>query len=107
MDLSAFQQAMGQFNALDPGAVFVHHVDIFVSIGQAGPAGTTYRDLEERHGLSNAAVSRSVNAMSEFARHRKVTLGLVEIFRDVDEGRRYRVRLTQRGQQLYRNLEQL
>ena len=56
-----------------------------------GSAGVTYGQIEARFGLSNASASRSVNALSEGARHRKSALGLVEIFRDVDEGRRYRV----------------
>ena len=107
MDTSKLASAMDIVNALDPGAVFVHHVSIFVSIAEAGASGTTYADLEERHGLSNAAISRSVNALSEHARHRKTSLGLVEIFRDLDEGRRYRVRVTQKGAAIFRSLKQL
>ena len=45
--------------------------------------------------------------MSSFARHRKSAMGLVEIIRDPEEGRRYRVRLTTKGQALMRSIEQL
>jgi DNA-binding MarR family transcriptional regulator len=34
-------------------------------------------------------------------------MGLVEIFRDAEEGRRYRVRLTAKGAALLRTIEQL
>jgi DNA-binding MarR family transcriptional regulator len=39
-----------------------------------------------------------VNALSEHAKHKKKALGLVEVFIDPAEGRRYRVRLTKKGQ---------
>ena len=79
---------------------------LFISTG--GSAGVTYAAIEARFSLSNASASRSVNALSDGAKHRKSALGLVEIFRDVDEGsRRYRVRLTAKGQALIRSIEQL
>ena len=107
MDLSELQTAMDVINALDPGAVFVHHVSVFISIAEAGASGTTYADLETRHGLSNAGVSRSCNALSEYARHRKTSLGLVELYRDVEHGKRLRVRVTQKGAAVFRSLKQL
>ena len=107
MDLGRLATALEIFGALAPGHLPTHHVQMVLFIGTGGPAGVTYQEIERRFGLSNAAASRSVNALSDSARHRKSALGLVEIFRDVDEGRRYRVRLTAKGQALIRSIEQL
>jgi len=77
----------------------VHHMEIFLFIGEKGRA--TYADIEQEFHLSNAAASRSVNAMSSHARHRKIAFDLMRIDRDPGEGRRYLVRLTTKGQKLY------
>ena len=77
-------------------------------IGEHGPGGCTYAAIEARLGISNAAASRSVNSLSASARHRKTEpMGLVEVFIDPEEGRRYRVRLTKKGLTLMRALDQL
>jgi len=107
MDLGRLANALQIASAVDPGGLYVHHLQILLTIREAGPAGCTYAAIEERHGLSNAAASRSVNALSENARHRKTSMGLVEIRRDPDEGRRYVVVLTKTGEALMRSIEQL
>lgn len=107
MDLDRLATALEIFGSLAPGHMPTHHVQMVLFIGTGGPAGVTYAAIEGRFGLSNASASRSVNALSDGARHRKSALGLVEIFRDVEEGRRYRVRLTAKGQALIRSIEQL
>lgn len=107
MDLGRLANALEIVNSLDPSSFQLHHLQILLTIREAGTAGCTYGDIETRHSLSNAAASRSVNAMSSFARHRKSAMGLVEIIRDPEEGRRYRVRLTTKGQALMRSIEQL
>ena len=107
MDLDRLATALEIFGSLAPGNLPTHHVQMVLFISTGGPAGVTYQALESRFGLSNASASRSVNALSTSARHRKSALGLVEIFRDVEEGRRYRVRLTAKGQALIRSIEQL
>ena len=107
MDTAQLSTALDLLDALDPGRVFAHHMSVFISIAEAGELGIVYADLEVRHGLSNAGVSRSVNALSDDARHRKTSLGLVEIYRDAGEGRRYRVRCTKKGKSLYRAIQGL
>ena len=107
MDLGRLANALEIVNSIDPGAFYLHHLNVLITVHSAGPAGCTYGDIERIHGLSNAGASRSVNALSQFARHRKTALGLVEIFRCPDEGRRYRVRLTSKGQSLLRSIELL
>ena len=107
MDLGQLATALQVASAIDPGGLYVHHLQILLTIREAGPAGCTYATIEERHGISNAAASRSVNALSESARHRKTSMGLVEIRRDPDEGRRYVVVLTKKGEALIKSIEKL
>jgi DNA-binding MarR family transcriptional regulator len=107
MDLAQLATALEIAGSVDPGGLYVHHLQILVTIREAGPAGCSYRTIEERHGLSNASASRSVNALSDNARHRKTSMGLVEIRRDPTEGRRYVVVLTKKGEALMRSIEQL
>ena len=107
MDTAQLATALDLLDTLDPGRVFAHHMSVFISIAEAGSLGAVYADLEERHGLSNAGVSRSVNALIESARHRKTSLGLVEINRDAEEGRRHRVKCTKKGESFYRALQGL
>ena len=107
MDLDQLATALEVLGSVDPGGMYVHHVQILITIKEAGPAGATYADIEDRHGISNAAASRSVNALSDSARHRKTSMGLVEIRRDPTEGRRYVVVLSKKGEALMRSLEQL
>ena len=107
MDLDKLATALEVFGSLSPGAMPVHHFQLILEIEKGGKSGLTYAQLEERFQLSNAAVSRSVNALSANARHRKSSFDLVEIFRDLDEGRRYRIRLTAKGMALVRSMQQL
>lgn len=107
MDLDRLAASLEVLGSIDPGGLYVHHVQILLTISEAGPGGVTYADLEKRHGISNAAASRSVNALSDSARHRKSSMGLVEIRRDPNEGRRYVVVLTKKGEALIRSIKQL
>ena len=107
MDLDQLATALEIAGSVDPGGLYVHHLQILVTIKQAGPAGCSYRTIEERHGISNAAASRSLNALSDNARHRKTSMGLVEIRRDPTEGRRYVAVLSKKGEALMRSIEQL
>ena len=107
MDLDRLETALEIFGSLAPGHMPTHHVQMVLFIASGGSVGVTYSEIERRFRLSNAAASRSVNALSDAARHRKTALGLVEIIRDPNEGRRYRVRLTSKGSALLRSIEQL
>jgi DNA-binding MarR family transcriptional regulator len=107
MDLSQLRRALAVVGAVDPAQCPVHHVQILLLVAEAGPGGCTYRHLEEALNLSNASVSRSVNALGLNARHVKNPLGLLLIDIDPAEGRRYRVRLSAKGKALIRALEEL
>jgi len=105
MDLPRLVSALALFGGIDPGAMPLHHVQILALIASRG--SVTYADIEKEIGLSNAAVSRSLNALSDNVRHRAECFGLVEIYRDPVEGRRYRVRLSRKGAALFRAIESL
>ena len=107
MDLDRLANALEIFGSLAPGAMPLHHMQLVLFIKEGGQKGVTYGDIERRFRLSNASASRSVNALSETVRHRKTALGLVEIIRDAEEGRRYRVRLTAKGSAVVRSIEAL
>lgn len=105
MDLDQLERAFGVFGTLDPGSLPLHHAQVFLFVAQQ--ESCTYRDIERRFDLSNASASRIVNSLSDHAKHRKNCLGLIEVFIDPDEGRRYRVRLTKKGLAIKRAIEGL
>lgn len=107
MDLSQLRRALAIAGSLDPAHMPVHHVEVLLLVAEAGPAGCTYRHLEEALNLSNASVSRTVNALGVNGKHVQQPLGLVLIDIDPAEGRRYRVRLSPKGKALIRALEEL
>ena len=108
MDRSRLSAALEVVGSVCDSSVPLHQVAMVLFIGEHGPGGCTYAAIENRLGLSNAAVSRSINSLSTHARHRKTEpMGLVEIFIDPEEGRRYRCRLTKKGLNLMRALDQL
>ena len=98
MALDRLESCLRLLGSLDPGAMPIHHAAVLVWLGQRESA--TYRDIEEAFNLSNAAVSRTLNSLADDSPHRKHSLGLVEIFRDAREGRRYRVRLNRKAKEL-------
>ena len=87
------------FGMLNHGGVLLHHMEVFLFVGEQGRA--TYANIEQEFSLSNAAVSRTVRALSDCSNHCKRNYGLTQIDRDPYEGRRHLVRLTTKGQQLY------
>ncbi len=108
MDRSRLAAALEVFASLSDSSLPLHQIQMVLFIGEHSSAGCTYAAIESRLGLSNAAASRSVNSLSASARHRKTEpMGLVEVFIDPEEGRRYRVRLTKKGLSLMRALDQL
>ena len=96
MSLRQLESCLALLGSLEPGNMPIHHARVLVWLAQRESA--TYKEIEEAAGLSNAAVSRTLNSLAEESPHRKNTLGLVEIYRDSKEGRRYRARLNQKGQ---------
>ena len=108
MDRSRLSAALEVVGSVCDSSIPLHQIAMVLFIGTHGPAGCTYAEIENRLGISNAAASRSVNSLSASARHRKTEpMGLVEVFIDPEEGRRYRVRLTKKGLSLMRALDQL
>jgi DNA-binding MarR family transcriptional regulator len=85
--------------------MLIHHALALLTIARREPV--TYKQLEALLGLSNAAVSRTVNSLSTDVRHRKVGLGLVEISRDKHEWRRHVVELSPAGRELVAELSAL
>ena len=108
MDRSRLSAALEVIGSVCDSSIPLHQIAMVLFIGEHSSAGCTYSQIEDRLGISNAAASRSVNSLSTSARHRKTEpMGLVEVFIDPEEGRRYRVRLTKKGLTLMRALDQL
>ena len=105
VSLRRLESALALLGSLDPGGLPLHHARVLVWLAQRDEA--TYQDIEAATGLSNAAVSRTLNSLAEESPHRKRTLGLIEIYRDPMSGRRYKVRLNRRGREFMRALEGL
>lgn len=103
MDLGELAAGLEVLGALDPGALPLHHVQAFLFIAERGSC--TYREIEQRFGISNASASRIVNSLGEHSGHRKAPLGLTCVFIDPGEGRRYRVKLTRKGEAVIRALK--
>ncbi|MBS8273334.1 hypothetical protein DYI21_07025 [Thalassospira tepidiphila] len=66
----------------------------------AGDDGVTYEDLMDEMALTNASVSRNVNALSPLDRHGNLGLNLIDIKSDPEEPRRRRVFLNSQGKRL-------
>lgn len=103
MDLDQLSAGLEVLGSLDPGALPLHHAQVFLFIAEQGSC--TYRDIEKRFGISNASASRIVNSLGEFSGHRKSPLGLISVGIDPGEGRRYRVRLTKKGEAVIRSIK--
>jgi len=105
VDLRQLASALALLNSLDPSALPTHHAQALVFLALEGPC--TYRQLEDALGTSNASVSRILTALSTESNRRSKPLGLVEIYRDPGEGRRYLCRLNSKGQAIARALASL
>lgn len=103
MDLDQLARALDVFKAIDPSQLPAHHIRLFLEVAAAGPI--TYRELEARLVTTNASVSRTVQALSDYREDGRTGLGLVTAYRDPDEGRRFLVRLSKRGQLLINQLQ--
>ena len=96
---------MQVLGSLDPQALPLHHAQVFVFVAQKG--SVTYREIEVHFAISNASASRTINSLGETSGHRKQPLGLVVSYPDPEDGRRLRVRLTKKGEQLLRTLSSI
>lgn len=102
MDLGELAAGLEMLGSLDPGALPLHHCQVLLFLAERGSC--TYREIEDRFDLSNASASRIVNSLGEHSGHRKAPLGLVRVEIDPNEGRRYRVRLSKKGEAVIRAL---
>jgi DNA-binding MarR family transcriptional regulator len=105
MDIRQLENALAAFSALSPTAFPVHHAEIFLFV--AGKRIATYTEIEDALNLSNSTVSRTVHALGDTHRRGYEGYGLLETYRDPEEGRRFVVRLTAKGHALLRQLEKL
>ena len=105
MDLGKLASGLEILGSLDPGALPLHHCAVFLYVAERGSC--TYREIEQRFGISNASASRIVNSLGEHSGHRKAPLGLIQVGIDPAEGRRYRVRLTKKGEAVIRSLKSI
>ena len=103
--MDKLKQILHLFNTQNPGQVPVHYAIVFLFIAEHH--SVTYREIEEELGSSNASASRIVNGLGDYPRHREFGFGWVERFIDPEEGRRYRVRLSAKGQAMYRDVERV
>ena len=103
--MKKLEKALKLFGDLDPGALPLHHAQIFLFIAEM--KSCTYREIEEKFDISNASASRVVNSLSKKARHRQTSLGLIDVYIDPEEGRRYRARLSKKGKALLKNIQDI
>lgn len=104
MALDRLARSLECFQTLDP-QMPLHFIQAFLFV--AGRHSCTYAELEKALNLTNSSVSRTLNALGR--RHRKGSrgLGLIEVYIDPEEGRRYRARLSKQGRILANQLEKL
>lgn len=105
MDLRELERALAAFAVLAPTAFPLHHAQLFLVVAKDGPC--SYRFLEEALNVSNGTVSRAVAALGTEHWRGYPGHGLLDVFRDPDEGRRFLVRLTAKGKALSRQIEGL
>lgn len=104
MSLDRLARSLECFQALDP-QMPLHFVQTFLFVARRHSC--TYADIEKALNLTNSSVSRTLNALGH--RHRKGDrgLGLIEVYIDPGEGRRYRARLSKQGRILASQLERV
>lgn len=105
MDLVRLEAALAAFSVLEPTALPVHHVQVYLMVARAEPC--LYDTIEEQLGLSNASVSRTVNALADTHRSGREGLRLLSVSKDPSERRRYLVSLSSRGRALLRQIKSL
>lgn len=105
MDLDRLAAALAAFSVLEPTALPLHHVQVFLVAAQSEPC--LYDEIERQLGLSNASVSRTVNALSDVHRTGREGLRLLKVEKDPEERRRFLVSLSTRGRALLRQIKSL
>ena len=102
--IKKFFNALSIFEAMCPKNMPTHHIQGYLFI--ASKPSVTYREIEQALGVTNASASRISHTLSDIKpNHRDTNFGLVEIYPDPKEGRRYRVRVTASGKAIYKSLD--
>ena len=105
MDLRQLQKALAAFRVLSPTHFYVHFAEVFLCVATSEKGSCTFREIEKSLNLSNSGVSRTVNALSDVNRKGQDGFDLLEMVPDPAEGRRFIVRLTQKGEAFKRQLD--
>lgn len=105
MDLDQFARALDAFAVHDPTHLYVHHVQTFLEVARHGRR--TYDEIAKTLNVNPASVSRIAQSLSDTHRNGGPGFGLVEIIRDPDEGRRFLLVLSPKGEAMARHLRNL
>ena len=104
VEIKRLQKALSAFSAFEKTHLPMHFAQVLLIVAEQ-PGGCTFKVIEDRLGLKNSAVSRTVMALGATDRKGQPGYGLVTSQRDPDEGRRFLVRLTNAGNKLIRELQ--
>ena len=102
--IKKFFNALSIFEAMCPKNMPAHHIQCYLFI--ASKPSVTYREIEQALETTNASASRIAHTLADInPNHRETNFGIVEIYPDPNEGRRYRVRVTPAGKAIYKSLD--
>ena len=102
MELSRVGTVLDLFATQDATHFPSHFARFFIAVCQQEPC--TIQAAADSLGISNSAASRTANALGAEHRTGRAGFGLITSERDPDEGRRYLLRLTPKGEALKRLL---
>lgn len=102
MDLDQLARALDVFASHEPTHLYVHHVQVFLEVVRHGKR--TYKEISDALNITTASISRIAASLSDTHRKGHPGFGLVEIHRDPEQGQRYLLVLSSKGEALARNL---
>jgi len=105
VDLDQLARALDAFAAHEPTHLYIHHVQVFLEVVKH--RRRTYEQIAKALSITPSSVSRIASSLSDTHRKGHPGLGFVEIITDPDEGRRYLMVLTSKGEALARQLGNL
>jgi DNA-binding MarR family transcriptional regulator len=105
MDLDQLARALDAFAAHEPTHLYIHHVQVFLEVVKH--RRRTYEQIAKTLSINPSSVSRIAASLSDTHRKGHPGLNFVQIVTDPDEGRRYLLVLTSKGEALARQLSNL
>jgi DNA-binding MarR family transcriptional regulator len=105
MDLDQLARALDAFAAHEPTHLYLHHVQVFLEVARHGRR--TYEEIAAALNITPSSVSRIAQSLSDTHRNGTPGFGLVGILRDPEEGRRYVLMLSPKGEAMARQLRNL